>query len=58
MVAKTVVVGSRLSRSGMRVVEPQPRVVVVIVVVTKVGTAIASVDRGCQKGSERRDAES
>ena len=58
MVAKTVVVGSRVSSERSFVIGPQPLVVVVIVVVTKVGAVFASVDRGCQKGSERRDAES
>ena len=58
MVAKTVVVASRLSSSGKRVVEPQLRVVVSIVVAAKVDAVIASEGRRCKKGKKRHEAES
>ena len=58
MVAKTVVVVGRESSSGRRAIEPYLRVVVSIVVATKVGAVIASESCRCKKGNKRHDAES
>ena len=58
MVAKTVVVVSRSSSSGKRVVEPRPRVVVSIVVVAKVDAVVACERGRCKKGKKRHGAES
>ena len=56
MVAKTVVVVGRESSSGRRAIEPYLRVVVSIVVATKVGAVIASENCRRKKGKKRHEA--